>query len=230
MTRRCLVLRHLAFEGLGVFAETLEAEGYAVRIVDTPLGFTKIDPAEDDLLIVLGGPIGAYEADRYPFLADELALIAERLAQDRPILGICLGAQLIAQAAGAAVYRGPVKEIGYAPIDLADDPAAAILAPLEGMPVLHWHGDTFDLPDAATRLASTPAYANQAFKLGSALGLQFHPEVLPAEIDLWLVGHAAELAMAGIDPAIIRRDAQINRTALAIVGQTILRNWLATLE
>lgn len=229
MPRRCLVLRHLAFEGLGVFADTLDAEGYDARMVEAPLGLVGVDPTEDDLLIVLGGPIGAYEADRYPFLADEITLIKQRLALGRPMLGICLGAQLIALAAGADVYPGGTKEIGYAPVALSPNVKAAILAPLVGLPVLHWHGDTFDLPEGATRLASTAAYANQAFMLGAAFGLQFHPEVPTAEIELWLVGHAGELAAEGIEPAVIRRDAAEHGAALAAAGQTVLRNWLASL-
>ena len=229
MSRRCLVLRHLAFEGLGVFAEVLEAEGYTIRIVDAPLGVGGIDAAEDDLLIILGGPIGAYEGARYPFLAGEIALIGRRLALGLPMLGICLGAQLIARAAGAAAYPGPVKEIGFAPVDLVGGAASAVLAPLAGVPVLHWHGDTFDLPEGAIRLGSTAAYPNQGFALGAALGLQFHAEILPPQIELWLVGHAAELSAAGIDPAVIRRDAHAHGGALTAAGRAVLRNWLLVL-
>lgn len=143
----CLALRHVPFESLGTLASPIVDGGYAIDIVDTP-----IEPvahrrlAERDLLVVLGGPIGAYEDARYPFLRDELHLIECALAAGTRLLGVCLGAQLIARVLGARVYAGPRKEIGFAHLALTEAGRASALAPLDALPVLHWHGDTFDLP------------------------------------------------------------------------------------
>jgi GMP synthase (glutamine-hydrolysing) len=140
------------------------------------------------LLIVLGGPIGAYETDTYPFLAAEIALLERRLMHDRPTLGICLGSQLMAKALGARVFPGPLKEIGWGRIDLTEAGAGSSLASLgsEDSEVLHWHGDTFDLPAGAVRLACNANYENQAFAFGqAALALQFHAEADPGSLEKW---------------------------------------------
>src|SRR5882757_1698941 len=177
--RKALAITHVAFEDLGSLAPELAAAGFTVDTIDAcTADFRRIDPLAADLVVLLGGPIGVYETDRYPFILEELALIRARLAEKRPTLGICFGAQLIAAAAGARVYAGSHgKEIGWFPIDAACDCAglpafAALLEP--GLRLLHWHGDTFDLPAGADHLASTAAYPNQAFAIGRhALGLQF---------------------------------------------------------
>jgi GMP synthase (glutamine-hydrolysing) len=170
------VLRHVSFEDLGAFAPVLERRGAALDICDVGLDdFGTLDPLSPDLLIVLGGPIGVYEEERYPFLVDETSLITRRIGANRPTLGICLGAQLIAKAAGAKVYPSGLNEIGFAPITLTDAGRSSCLAPLAGEPMtLHWHGDTFELPGGATLLASTEACTNQAFMLGpNIIGFQF---------------------------------------------------------
>src|SRR5262249_51014029 len=125
---------------------------------------------------------GVYDSEEYPFLLDELELLRACLQQRLPTVGICLGAQLLASALGARVYPGPHKEIGWSPLSLTEAGAAGPLVALgAGLPVLHWHGDSFDLPAGATLLASTALYRHQAFALGpTILGLQFHPEVLDA--------------------------------------------------
>ena len=151
--------------------------------------------AAADLLVVLGGPIGAYEEELYPFLADELRVIERRLAAGRPVLGICLGSQLMARALGARVYPGTGKEIGWAPLQLTAAGRDSCLAPLGGgAPVLHWHGDTFDLPKGASLLASTPRYKNQAFAWQRhGLALQCHIEATAAGLERWYIGHACEI-------------------------------------
>src|SRR4029077_8332016 len=142
MARACLAVRHVAFEDLGLLGPLVSARGYDVRYHDAGIdrfdGDTLIAP---DLVIVLGGPIGVYEADAYPFITGEIAAIAGRLAANKPMLGICLGAQLMAAALGARVAPGPVKEIGWAPLSLTAAGQASVLAPLGTNPVLHWHGD-----------------------------------------------------------------------------------------
>ncbi len=198
MTRTCLVLRHVAFEDLGLIAPLLAERHIAVRLIEVGVDpLETLDAAADDIVIVLGGPIGVYEDDLYPFLHAELDFIRRRLASGRPLLGICLGAQLIAAAAGAAVYPGTEKEIGWAPVTLTTAGHASPLAAIDGIEVLHWHGDTFDLPEGAVRLASTGLTLNQAFAIGeTVLALQFHVEVDPARIEGWLIGHRVELGAA----------------------------------
>jgi GMP synthase (glutamine-hydrolysing) len=183
-----------------------------------------------DLLIILGGPIGVYETETYPFLVEEIAAIAARLAERRPTLGVCLGAQLMAAALGARVAPGPGKEIGYAPVELTTAALKTPLATIAGLSVLHWHGDAFDLPQGAERLASTKLCPNQAFRIGDwALGLQFHVEADPQELESWLIGHTVELGKAGIDPRTLRADAERFGPAIAAAGRRVLKAWLGAL-
>jgi GMP synthase (glutamine-hydrolysing) len=224
------VVRHVHFEDLGAFAPVLERHGYQIGYVDAGLDALPADGA--DLLVVLGGPIGAYEDDLYPFLGDELALIQRRLAKGRPVLGICLGAQLIARALGAKVYPGPAKEIGWSKLTLTDAGRAGPLASLEDVAMLHWHGDTFDLPPGAVRLASTPVCANQAFSVGDhVLAFQFHPEAAQAGFERWLIGHACEIsATPGVSAPDLRAQAKALAGAGEAKGQLCLDAWLTTLQ
>jgi GMP synthase (glutamine-hydrolysing) len=229
MTRKtALALRHVAFEDVGVWAAPLDAAGYDLAYADVgcgPLPLARIHAC--DLLIVLGAPIGVYETEAYPFLVEEIAAIKRRLAARRPTLGVCLGAQLMAAALGARVAPGPGKEIGYAPVELVPAAKASPLAAIEGLNVFHWHGDAFDLPSGAERLAATALCANQAFRIGDwALALQFHLEADPGAIESWLIGHTVELAKAGIDPRTIRADARRYGTPLAAAGRAALQRWL----
>lgn len=161
-----MALRHVAFEDLGLFAPIMEREGWDVAFCEAAvddLSHHSIKNAE--LLIILGGPIGVCETDDYPFLTAEIALIEYRLSRDLPTLGICLGSQLMARALGGRVFKGPVKEIDWGTVDLTQQGRSSCLKALQGddAVVLHWHGDTFDLPREATRLASNRNYENQAF-------------------------------------------------------------------
>lgn len=229
MSKTAVAIRHIHFEDLSVFEPVLKEAGYEVRYHDIGVDrLDALDPCAHDLLIVLGGPVGVYETARYPFLAEEQALLRARLAADRPTLGICLGAQLMAAALGAQVAPMGAKEIGFGEITLTEAGRAGPLRHLDGVPVLHWHGDAFTIPDGAAGLATTPVCTAQAFALGpQVLGLQFHAEVdAAAGIEPWLIGHAAELAAAGIDPQALRDQAARAGPAAAAAGQAMLRGWL----
>lgn len=224
-----VAVRHVAFEDLGNLEPCLREKGYAVEYLEA--GLDRIEgAARADLLVVLGGPIGAYDSEAYPFLRDEVALLEARLAAGRPTLGICLGAQLIAQALGAKVRAGPVKEIGWSPLRLTRAGRRSALAALEEAPVLHWHGDTFDIPAGAEQLASTPAYENQAFSVGSdILALQFHPEACGRSLERWYIGHATELARAGVSVASLRAETARHDALLQRCAHKLWANWLASL-
>lgn len=232
MSKTVLALRHLAFEDLGLLEPLLRERGYA-RIDYRDAGVDALDAAEAeaaDLLVVLGGPIGAEDEALYPVLTEELRLIERRLAAGRPLLGICLGAQLMARALGAAVRPMPHgrKEIGFAPLSLSEAGLASPLAPLRaGQPVLHWHGDQFALPAGLPSLAATPLCPHQAFMAGpAALALQFHLEADPHRIEQWLIGHAAELGQAGVDIAALRRDTAEHGPGLRAALAAVLDAWL----
>ncbi|AQU81488.1 MULTISPECIES: glutamine amidotransferase [unclassified Halomonas] len=228
--KTAIALRHLHFEDVGTLDAVLSDQGYALHYLDPAID--DIDGIQDaDLLIVLGGPIGAYDEQIYPFLKDELAVVRQRLDADKPLLGICLGAQLIARALGAKVYPLGVKEIGFSPVTLTPDGQESVLAALGETPVLHWHGDQFDIPVGGVHLASTPIGTNQAFSLGSnVLGLQFHLEADVSKLEQWLVGHANELNQAGITPCKLREDAERLGERLTIAARTVLVEWLNNLE
>lgn len=228
-----VAIRHVAFEHLGTLAPLLTGRGFRVRYLDAGgADLRRFDLLSPDLLVVLGAPIGAYAEEQYPFLADELRIIDQRLAAERPLLGICLGAQLMARALGSRVYPGKTKEIGWAPIRLTRDGQLSCLAGLKSCDyrVLHWHGDTFDLPENAKRLASTDITETQAFAVGDkALALQFHLEADPREIESWLVGHAHEIdATDGVTPAAIRADTARYGASVAESAAASMLNWLET--
>jgi GMP synthase (glutamine-hydrolysing) len=226
-----VALRHVAFEDLGLLAPLLARRGHTVRYLDVPVEpLDSFDPLAPDLLVVLGGPIGVYQTDEYPFLVPEIELIARRLAAGRPTLGICLGSQLIARALGKRVYPSGVKEIGWASIELTDAGRESCLRHLADTAVLHWHGDTFDLPDGATLLASTALCTNQAFRWRDhVLALQFHPEAAGVALESWFVGHASELAATpGIEVAQLRADTARWTSAITTSGTRCFEDWLGS--
>jgi GMP synthase (glutamine-hydrolysing) len=229
--KTAIAIRHVAFEDLGSFAPVLGVHGYRTSYREAgldDLGEPALRGA--DLVIVLGGPIGACEDSAYPFLADELRLLDRRLAAGLPTLGICLGAQLIARALGSRVYAAPKKEIGWAPLKFSEAGRLSCLHHLGSgeVAVLHWHGDTFDLPAGATHLAATELCPNQAFSFGSAaLALQFHAEVTGASLERWFIGHACEIAAtSGVSVPQLRADSARHAASLEIHGPACLNTWL----
>lgn len=233
MIRTAVAVRHLAFEDLGLLAGVLEQQGFSASYVDAPVADARAwsTAAEADLLIVLGGPIGVGDVDAYPFLEVELELLAGRLAAEHPTLGICLGAQLMAVACGGSVSPGTATEIGFAPVALTDAGRGTALEAIEGVPVLHWHGDLITTPSELPPLAFTAACANQAFALGhNVLGLQFHLEADSVSLDRWLVGHAFELGVRGLSVEQLRQDAASCGAQLAASAERVFSGWLSALS
>lgn len=225
-----IAIRHVPFEDLDNFAPVLTARGYDLSYRDAAVDDLKArDLASADVLAVLGGPIGVYEDRRYAFLRDELALIEKRLDRGQKTLGVCLGAQLMARALGAKVYPSGFKEIGWAPLTLTSDGERSCLHHVGSKTrVLHWHGDTFDLPSGAKRLASTPRIPNQAFAVGDhGLGLQFHLEVTVRGLERWFIGHAVEIgATPRVSITRLRSETARYATALAPKARACLEAWL----
>jgi GMP synthase (glutamine-hydrolysing) len=226
----CTVIRHVEIEDLGYLGEALERNGIRSEYVDAESLPDDAGAVRDGGLVVLGGPMGAYEADRYPHLRAEIELIRAFLAAERPVLGICLGAQLLAVAAGARVYPGERgKEIGWAPVQLTE---AGVHDPLwtgfpESFDTFHWHGDTFDLPAGAELLAHTEGYV-QAFRLGpAAYGVQFHPEVVPAQLESWIRAYRLELERERLasEDVLGVPNAEIHRALAFRFGENIAR-WM----
>jgi GMP synthase (glutamine-hydrolysing) len=181
------------------------------------------------LAVVLGAPIGVYETAAYPEMAIEQRWVKARIEAGRPTVGICLGAQLMAVVLGSEVGPMGHKEIGFAALELTEAGRRGPLRHLAGIPVLHWHGDSFAIPAGAEPLAATRLCASQAFALGPRmLGLQFHLEVDGgSKFERWLLGHAVELAAAGIDPRELRRQAAQWGEELRRAARIVFTEWLA---
>jgi GMP synthase (glutamine-hydrolysing) len=229
---QAVVLNHVPFEDLGSLAQALLERGFSIETIDVATARFPLPQLEScDLLIVLGGPIGVYDSDAYPFLTHEIETIRKRLEARRPLLGVCLGAQLMAAALGSRVCPGASgAEIGWLRVQFSGTGQAPVwFAPLlaDGILVFHWHGDTFDLPAGAKPLAKSDLYENQAFTVGDrALALQFHPEVTVAGLERWYVGHTCELALRKIPVSTLRQDAVEFGPALEIAAGRFWRGWL----
>jgi len=217
-----LAVRHVAHEGLGTIGDALRRNDVPVQIVDAfSDGLPDFDPRMWSGLVVMGGPMNVDEVEKYPNLVEEVRWLERAVEARLPVLGVCLGAQLLAKALGARVYPNKTKEIGWYEIELLpadDDPLfCGIAKPTADrkpqLTVFQWHGDTFDLPKGAELLARSELCENQAFRYGAAAyGLQFHLEVTAEIIEDWLCegGNCGELAgLSYIDPAAIRRETPV---------------------
>lgn len=228
-----LIIRHVPHEGIAGFREPIEAAGYVLERIDVAdPRFPTLDLAEPDLVIMMGGPMGVYEHEEHPWIRCQMRRLARRLELDRPTLGVCFGAQLMAAAMGAEVYRGPHKEVGFHPIAVHDTPGAAPLRHLAGLPVLHWHGDTFTLPEGAELLASSARYEHQAFRRGrNILGLQFHAEMgLDPRFHVWTEQWPDDVAAAGITVEQLRADHEALGPRVVAAGRAMIGEWLEGLE
>jgi GMP synthase (glutamine-hydrolysing) len=243
---RAIVLQHLDREGPGFIADACKARGLALEVCRSDLG-TPIPEELDqgDLLVVMGGPMGVGDLGdpRYPFLAPEIDLLRTALAANRPILGICLGAQLLAHAAGARVYPNrkmdasgvahDAREVGFGEVRLLAPSKEKVLAGLPpSIAVLHWHGDTFDLPAGAVRLAESDLCANQAFRLRQhAFGLQFHVETDAELVRRWAEEDAAYVrsALGPEGPARIAAESEVGVANMRPTSERLIGNILEQL-
>jgi len=231
--KTALIIRHVPYEGVAGYRAPIEAAGYAVDRIDvSDPAFSTLDLREPDLLIMMGGPMGVYEQDRYPWIPCQLRRLAQRLEADRATIGVCFGSQMIAAALGAEVFPGETMEIGFHAIEIAPTAIDGPLRHIAGVPMLHWHGDTFGLPDNVELLASTPAYAHQAFRRGSnILALQFHGEMgLDPRFDAWIAQGPEAIARAGTDAASLRAAHDRLGPGAVAAGQAMIAEWLTGLH
>jgi GMP synthase (glutamine-hydrolysing) len=227
--QNAVAIYHVAFEDAGTLEGVLAERGIDLHYLQA--GVDHLAPVKQaDLLVVLGGPISIYEFDRYPFLKDELATIETAVKQGTPVVGICLGAQALAAVLAARVYPGTEKELGWDRLTLTDEGKASPLGVLEGLHILNWHGDTFDLPSGATRLASTSITPNQAFAYGPrVLALQFHVELPERDMERWLIGHTLELANQKVDLNQMRAETARYAPATIEASRKLFNDWLDAL-
>jgi GMP synthase-like glutamine amidotransferase len=228
-----LVLQHIACEPPGVYEDVLRERGAEIHRVELDAGEPLPDPVGFDAVVCMGGPMGAYEDERIPWLAGEKRAIAAAVRDGVPFWGVCLGVQLLAASLGARVYPGPKAEVGLLPVELTDegraDPVFGALP--TSLLTLQWHGDTFDLPEGAVRLAGSTAYPNQAFRVGAAAyGVQFHLEVSPelarewAEVPAYAAALERVLGPGALDDLIGKLETQA-----AVVlghGRALFERWL----
>jgi GMP synthase (glutamine-hydrolysing) len=229
---KVLVLQHHPVENLGSIAEALAGASLAwqyVRVHEGQAVPTSMKGAGG--LIVMGGPMGVYQLDRYPFLRDEMRLIEDAVKSDRPVLGVCLGAQIVAAALGAKVEKNPAgKEIGWHQIRLA--PAARedrLLRGLaESLTPFHWHGDAFELPAGAVSLASSAKTPCQAFRFGASVhALQFHLEVTQQSVAAMAAAFARELEREKIDAAEMTAKWDSHGAELERIAADVFSRWAA---
>ena len=229
MGLKAYVIQHIDFEDLGNLRGALERSGFEITYfrAHSESDLRVMERAVPDLLVVLGGPIGAYDSAYYPFLDREKKIIEQQIKADKPLVGICLGAQLIASVMGGKVYPGHMKEIGWGKV-FSEEGTKHPLGILSDSNVLHWHGDTFDIPTGATRLMYSEHYANQAFSVdNNIIALQFHLEVEAGRVEDWLLGHANELFSTNRELVTkIRKDSSIFIPDITKNAASFWREWL----
>jgi GMP synthase (glutamine-hydrolysing) len=227
-----LVLQHIACEPPGVYEDVLLERGATIHRVELDEGEPLPDYRDFDAIVCMGGPMSATDDAELPWLRDEKRQIADAVQAGTPFWGVCLGVQLLAASLGARVYPGQSPEVGILPVSLTleglDDPVFAGLP--RDLLTLQWHGDTFDLPHDAVRLAGSPAYPNQAFRVRRAYGVQFHIEVSPQMAREWaeVPAYAESLERVLGPGALDRLIAQLEEDADTMLGhaRTLFERWL----
>ncbi len=229
--KTALIIRHVPREGVAGFRAPIEAAGYVIDRVDViDPEFHAVDLVAPDLVVMMGGPMGVYEQETYPWIRCQLGRLAKRLEAERPTLGVCFGAQMMAAALGAEVYAGPAKEIGFGPIRIHVEESP--LRHLADVPVLHWHGDTFTRPEGTEVLASSELYPHQAFRRGpNLLALQFHAEMGEDErFEDWIAQDFEYLAAAGHCQKELRAAHDTHGPGAVAAGRAMIAEWLAGLS
>jgi GMP synthase (glutamine-hydrolysing) len=224
-----LVLQHIACEPPGVYENVLHEQGAILTRVEVDAGDELPDWREFDAIVAMGGPMSANDDAELPWLREEKAFVAEAVRAGKPFWGACLGVQLLAASLGARVYAGELPEVGVLPVELTDegrrDPVFSALPP--AVPALQWHGDTFDLPEGAVRLAGSEAYPNQAFRFENAYGVQFHLEVSREMAREWLDVPAYASALERTIGRETMLDAvDENADEMLAYGRTLFERWL----
>ncbi|MDP1880626.1 MAG: glutamine amidotransferase [Parachlamydiaceae bacterium] len=230
--KNLIAITHVDFENLGSWEEALSTH-YSIKYIhSTELEFSNIRNQNIDLLVILGGPIGVYQENEYPFLSTELKLLEDRLKLNLPTLGICLGSQLIARALGSKVYPNHTKEIGWYPLNITEEGKNNYIHSLDSKhtSMFHWHGDTFDLPKEATLLASTQICKNQIFSYKNTLAFQCHPEISANHLEKWWIGHAAELSQNNLNVNHLRNQSIQLAPKLQKQSLQCLLSWIETLK
>lgn len=222
---KALIVKHIDCEGPGLLGNVLDRRRIEVTLVHPYRGERVPDVGGYDYLVILGGPMGVYERDRFPFIDAEAQLARDAIARDVPVLGICLGSQIVAHALGAAVTKHRAREIGAMTVELTPEGATdPLLAGLDSpLSVFQWHGDTFGIPSGAARLASSPITANQAFRYGRcAYGFQFHIEVTPEMVAVWLAEYREEVASERLDAGAILNAAEREGKRWAEISEIVV--------
>ncbi|MBI2412988.1 MAG: gamma-glutamyl-gamma-aminobutyrate hydrolase family protein [Deltaproteobacteria bacterium] len=229
---KILVVEHVPHEGLGIIGQALSGFDLEyMRVYET--GEAEASPEGYSALIVMGGPMGVYESDIYPFINGEINLIKEAIKTDVPVLGVCLGSQLLAASAGARVYKGKKKEIGWYNVSLTEEGSSdrLFLGLPDELPVFQWHGDTFDVPVNGVNLASSDLFPHQAIKVGKmAYGFQFHFEVTAKMVGEWIEINEGELKAAKIDPEKIIKETPENIEGLHRFGRAIVQRFARLID
>lgn len=226
------VIRHVPREVLGHWKSVFEKEGYRITYKDAGIDDLKrLKSTTIDVLCLLGGPLGACQDKEYPFLLDEISLIENRLKHDLPTIGICLGSQLMARALGQQVYANNCKEIGWAPLTLTKEGDLSCVKHLSAQQtsMFHWHNDTFDLPQGAKLLASTPHCKNQIFTFGQhVLAFQCHPEVSECDMEKWWSNAKQMLDEYSFQK--LRKETALFAPQLKKQSEKCLLEWLNTIS